>query len=199
MKKKFLFAIIICLPIYINFSFQLKENSELSTSKQKDEIIPWKADATLTWSDFKGKPDKSSPYKAMTFSSISSNLLVFSEKELKIEISCHFIKNKSWKKAETDELLKHEQVHFDITELAARKMRQRLSLLKLKDLNQNNIKAKLDKIFNTSTKEQQQMNKKYDSETDHSINKKEQEEWEVKIQNELEKLNEFSTVIVSIK
>lgn len=199
MKKNLLFVAIILLPIYITFSFKPKENIFSPTIKLKDEVIPWRADVNLTWPDFKGKPDRSSPYKAMTFSSISSNLLVFSEKELKIEVSCHFIKNKSWKKAETDELLKHEQVHFDIAELAARKMRQRLSLLKLKDLNQDNIQARLNKIFNTSTKEQQQMNKKYDSETNHSINTKEQKEWELKIQNELEKLNEFSSVIVSIK
>ena len=159
-KTTIISSIVIILFIVSSFSFETKNSLEYSSKKVVNELIQWENNQKLTWKDFKGKPNKRSPYKAMTFASVSSNLISFSKNELKIEILCHFIKNKSLKTIETDELLRHEQLHFDIAELAARKMRERVSKLNLKNLSSKNIEQKLNSIFNSSVEEQMEMNQK---------------------------------------
>ena len=198
-KTTIISSIVIILFIVSSFSFETKNSLEYSSKKVVNELIQWENNQKLTWKDFKGKPNKRSPYKAMTFASVSSNLISFSKNELKIEILCHFIKNKSWKTIETDELLRHEQLHFDIAELAARKMRERVSKLNLKNLSSKNIEQKLNSIFNSSVEEQMEMNQKYDSETNHSIKYIAQSDWEKKIKEKLIETKDYSKTSITIK
>jgi hypothetical protein len=191
-------SIVIILFIVSSFTFETNNSFEYSSKKVVNELIQWEHNQKLTWKDFKGKPNKRSPYKAMTYASISSNLISFSKNELKIEVLCHFVKNKSWKKTETDELLRHEQLHFDIAELAARKMRERVSKLNFKSLNTKNLEQKLNTIFNLSVEEQVKMNQKYDSETNHSIKYKAQLNWENWIKEKLIETKEFSRTNITI-
>ena len=198
-KTTIISSIVIILFIVSSFSFETKNSLEYSSKKVVNELIQWENNQKLTWEDFKGKPNKRSPYKAMTFASVSSNLISFSKNELKIEILCHFIRNKSWKTIETDELLRHEQLHFDIAELAARKMRERVSKLNLKNLSSKNIEQKLNSIFNSSVEEQMEMNQKYDSETNHSIKYIAQSDWEKKIKEKLIETKDYSKTSITIK
>lgn len=198
-KTTIISSIVIILFIVSSFSFETKNSLEYSSKKVVNELIQWENNQKLTWKDFKGKPNKRSPYKAMTFASVSSNLISFSKNELKIEILCHFIKNKSWKTIETNELLRHEQLHFDIAELAARKMRERVSKLNLKNLSSKNIEQKLNSIFNSSVEEQMEMNQKYDSETNHSIKYIAQSDWEKKIKEKLIETKDYSKTSITIK
>ena len=198
-KTTIISSIVIILFIVSSFSFETKNSLEYSSKKVVNELIQWENNQKLTWKDFKGKPNKRSPYKAMTFASVSSNLISFSKNELKIEILCHFIKNKSLKTIETDELLRHEQLHFDIAELAARKMRERVSKLNLKNLSSKNIEQKLNSIFNSSVEEQMEMNQKYDSETNHSIKYIAQSDWEKKIKEKLIETKDYSKTSITIK
>jgi hypothetical protein len=198
-KTTIISSIVIILFIVSSFSFETKNSLEYSSKKVVNELIQWENNQKLTWKDFKGKPNKRSPYKAMTFASVSSNLISFSKNELKIEILCHFIRNKSWKTIETDELLRHEQLHFDIAELAARKMRERVSKLNLKNLSSKNIEQKLNSIFNSSVEEQMEMNQKYDSETNHSIKYIAQSDWEKKIKEKLIETKDYSKTSITIK
>ena len=198
-KTTIISSIVIILFIVSSFSFETKNSLEYSSKKVVNELIQWENNQKLTWKDFKGKHNKRSPYKAMTFASVSSNLISFSKNELKIEILCHFIRNKSWKTIETDELLRHEQLHFDIAELAARKMRERVSKLNLKNLSSKNIEQKLNSIFNSSVEEQMEMNQKYDSETNHSIKYIAQSDWEKKIKEKLIETKDYSKTSITIK
>ena len=198
-KTTIISSIVIILFIVSSFSFETKNSLEYSSKKVVNELIQWENNQKLTWKDFKGKPNKRSPYKAMTFASVSSNLISFSKNELKIEILCHFIRNKSWKTIETDELLRHEQLHFDIAELAARKMIERVSKLNLKNLSSKNIEQKLNSIFNSSVEEQMEMNQKYDSETNHSIKYIAQSDWEKKIKEKLIETKDYSKTSITIK
>ena len=198
-KTTIISSIVIILFIVSSFSFETKNSLEYSSKKVVNELIQWENNQKLTWKDFKGKPNKRSPYKAMTFASVSSNLISFSKNELKIKILCHFIRNKSWKTIETDELLRHEQLHFDIAELAARKMRERVSKLNLKNLSSKNIEQKLNSIFNSSVEEQMEMNQKYDSETNHSIKYIAQSDWEKKIKEKLIETKDYSKTSITIK
>ena len=159
--------------------------------KNKAIEIEWKNNRPLTWEDFIDKPDKGSPYYALTYSGISLSSHYEGE-ALFVKVNCTFSPNQSWVKKgkETADLLLHEQMHFNITEIHARKIRQAIS--KLDKTNPKKIIEKVDDLFNLYFKESIKMQSKYDRETDHSVNTKEQIKWNKLIKTELDKLNAYA-------
>jgi predicted secreted Zn-dependent protease len=85
-------------------------------------------------------------------------------------------------------LLAHEQLHFDITELYARKLRKALQTYEPDE----KMKKELDAIYSKVEKQRRQMQTQFDKETNHSINKEAEFKWRVFIKQELDKLSEFS-------
>lgn len=161
---------------------------------QDANLILWKEGNKLSWGDFKGKPDASSSKKANTSSEISIALQV-KNKVAFVGITTCFNKNNSWvKEIKTDYLLNHEQVHFDITELWARKFREKIKdkVFPLASF-QNEISAIRSEIF----KGNKDMQDIYDKETNHSVVAASQKKWEKKIAEDLQKLSSFSTKEVS--
>jgi hypothetical protein len=159
--------------------------------KKKALEIEWQNDRPLTWEDFKGEPDKESPYYALTYSGISLSSHYEGE-ALFVKVICTFSPNQSWVKKgkETADLLLHEQMHFNITEIHARKIRQAIS--KLDKTTPKKIIKKVDELFNLYFKESKEMQSKYDRETDHSVNTNEQIKWNKLIKTELDKLNAYA-------
>src|SRR5690606_30202906 len=107
-------------------------------SAQVQEKIFWQEDG-LSWNDFKSAPNQSSSFHANTSAGISyswgiknSNGII----ELNYEVLSFFNPENSWVKPGSDNkyLLQHEQLHFDITELHARKLRKKLSEIKVNQL-----------------------------------------------------------------
>lgn len=84
-------------------------------------------------------------------------------------------------------MLNHERLHFDITELYARKFRKQLQ----ESTFTYNINDEMDKIHDVINKELGAMQKKYDNETDHSQIVEKQIEWEKYIAVELEKYAKY--------
>lgn len=144
----------------------------------EDNIVYWKEGYRLKWSDFKGKADKTTQMQALTFSSVK----VHTESEgslLKVEVICFFDRNQSWAKdtgmTGAPLLLKHEQLHFDITELYARMIRQKVSLIK-----ETNPQKKMNLVSQTVQsvmKDCMAEQNKYDNETQHGIIEAKQNEW----------------------
>ncbi len=162
---------------------------------QKDTVIPWRNTSKLSWSDFKAKPRNTTNAAAVTASGLSfsfsikqSNIRVIS---FTTQVYAYFYPNESWYKPEqaNDHVLKHEQLHFDITELYARKFRQRISKLKISNTIRKTLKA-LQEIIN---KELDQMQQQYDRETSHSRNAEAQKKWEKYIASELNKLSKYAS------
>lgn len=157
--------------------------------------LPWNAGEKLKWSDFKATPDRNHPYAAITYSGMSygfSANVVNGEVSVDYKINCFFVSNKSWVKKRylgDAELLKHEQLHFDITELFTRKFRKELSTMNFSEKVKYEIKA----VYKKLTKEKVSVQKQYDLETDHSKNEQAQKKWQIKIDNELQKLLEFAS------
>ena len=93
--------------------------------------IEWDTKRKLEWSDFKGEPNANSSFFAMTNSGIKygwSSSFDGSKRTFEFEVSSYFDANNSWVKEgkNSDSLLVHEQIHFDISELKARELRTRL-------------------------------------------------------------------------
>ena len=163
---------------------------------QSDEVtITWSEDQKLTWNDFKDKPNPNIDAVALTASGITFGYSISrSETEVfsfKTSVHSHFYPEKSWYKNSTADtyILGHEQLHFDITELHARKFRKRIEALKLN----NNIKIELDKLHDVINKELAAMQDLYDDKTDYSRKPKEQLQWQKFIQEELKKLEAYKS------
>ncbi len=169
-------------------SFFFLALSSLTLNAQSKDTIYWSVSRKVEWKDFKGKPDKSTNLLAMTQAGIGYEVACING-DLKLKIYCYFNVNKSWtKERESDELLAHEQLHFDITELYTRKLRKKLS--EVADPCGKNVKE-LDKIYQSNFKECAKAQDLYDKETNHSLNEQKQQEWEEKIAKELKELEKY--------
>src|SRR6185312_10076131 len=93
------------------------------TGDDKKDLILWSSAYKLQWQDFKGNVQGGSTLKAMTWSTIELETKKIDANGIVLNISASFIKNQSWrqKNFSDDFVLKHEQTHFDITEVYARK------------------------------------------------------------------------------
>ncbi|MBA3705307.1 MAG: hypothetical protein H0W84_05250 [Bacteroidetes bacterium] len=150
--------------------------------------ILWSKDYSLQWKDFKGPVKQDEGFDAMTAYSIESG-----KEKNKFGIFCYFEKNKSWhiKKKVTDSLLKHEQYHFNLAEVYARKIRKQITEEKLL----KNSKL-LEKAFKDNLRTLEKVQKIYDKETNHSKISTEQAKWEKDIDKQLQELNDFSNPLV---
>jgi predicted secreted Zn-dependent protease len=101
---------------------------------------------------------------------------------------------KSWTKTSSDTILTHEKRHFDITEIYARKLRK---AFKEKRFSQSTLNKESKALFNSINKELNKQQVLYDKETNHSINRQQQLNWESKIEKELNALSEYKSIAVS--
>ena len=155
--------------------------------------IVWSASRPLTMADYLGRPGVGDQLASSTSSNINANAacrdFVFTG-----TAQATFDPNTSWfrepKKA-SPALLRHEQLHFDITELYARIMRQKLAAFAPKA---NCLK--LQPAFNNLTKgvyaEWDREQNRYDQDSNHGLNAARQEFWEKQTQQKLEALKAFA-------
>jgi lipopolysaccharide export LptBFGC system permease protein LptF len=155
---------------------------------QANNLIPWSASRKLTWSDFKGNPDPQSPNAALTSSKINIEY-GYDEKGFQFSISCNFDKNRSWVRIKNNEVLAHEQGHFDIAEINARKLNK---LMKAYLFNAKTANSDLNKLYEDAMKQHRLQQTEYDQETDYSRNKPRQEEWLTKIDQQLKETAPFA-------
>ena len=148
---------------------------------QPSNMIDWKADRKLTWKDFEAKPLAQTDNAALTSSNINFQF-GYGPNGFRYSITCRFDKSRSWVKIKTDHILAHEQGHFDIAEIHARKLKKALSEYKY---NESTVKVEINKIYQELMKQHHEMQSLYDNQTDHSRNNEKQAEWEKKIADAL--------------
>ena len=167
----------------------------LVSSESDDETVTWDASKKLTWADFKGSPDLESDAVALTASGITFGYSVKTSgdriAQFSTTVETHFYPNKSWylKAKSNEHILSHEQLHFDITELYARMFREQISKI---EVNQN-VKKQLNRLHDLINVAVSETQKKYDKETQHSINAVKQREWNNFIEKELDKYDQFKS------
>ena len=158
--------------------------------------MSWNESYKLSWLDFKDTPNKNVSAVAITASGITFGFSVSTSGDQVVnftsEVHAHFYPQKSWyKKEQADShVLGHEQLHFDITELYARKFRHRIDQIKVS----NSVRSQLKTLHNTINKELSQLQNKYDSETNYSRNVAAQTKWKTYIADALKKLSKYKSV-----
>lgn len=161
----------------------------IGEKEENEEVIPWKYDRVLTWDDFQSEPKTGSDVVATTSTTLGISYQL-REGELVYSITCNFSKLKSWGSMRTDYILAHEQAHFDITELIARKLHQDLQSYQL---DKKNFRQDITRIYEAAVKEKETMQETYDRETNHSRNKVKQYEWLDHIAKLLEETEHLET------
>lgn len=162
-----------------------------SQPKDCKDCIVWSEARVLKWSDFRGMPKRLSPNEALTDSGMSIDLKCDGTTS-KAVVTCYFNPHNSWTKdKQSAYLLKHEQIHFDITELFVRKLRAQLANLG------NDCEAlskHIDEYYKRNYKEFVAYQDRYDQESEHSLNKEKQAYWEQKIARELAELSSYASL-----
>jgi hypothetical protein len=163
---------------------------------EKKDILVWDENRLLNWDDFRGKPEK-------RFAAASTHYDMYKTTEQKgnvveVKVEAVFLCTKSWKKMSwcSQSVLDHEQKHFDIDELYARKLRKLIQ--ERKYVSYENVKTVSDSLYDVIDKEMDVYQDKYDDETDSSMNGEKQREWQKKITGELADLSSYKNTTFTV-
>lgn len=160
-------------------------------AQQPEEIIIW-SETSLSWDDFKASSAPQNGFHASANTGISyswSAKMVGNEMDFDYTVKAFFYPDNSWVSEKNDRLLKHEQLHFDISEFHARLLRKKLKEFKPQE--QKDLKEALRSIYETIETGRKQMQEQYDAETQHGKDVAVQEQWEQRIGVALERLKEY--------
>ena len=150
--------------------------------------IAWNEYRALTWDDFQATADINSHGDASTTIRISAKPY-YKRGKLQYNVDAWFLPEKSWYKTKSAELLAHEQLHFDLAELYARKIRHLIS-----DYRQKGIKdpkkyhAGIQRLLDESNI----VDRQYDNETVHGAIKSKQASWKRTVDIEMSILSRYS-------
>ena len=151
-------------------------------SQELDSLKIWSKDYKLCWDDFLGNsPLTMKRGAALSFLEIHNITTYHKNEVLYYTVIPVFNRNKSATLYFTDVLLEHEQLHFDIQELFARKIRKEFQLL---DEN-NACNISYQDVFNNQSEILRSYQKRFDFATGYSLKLKKQQIWKNKISKEL--------------
>ena len=160
----------------------------LKAQSTADHIL-WIEGKELTWENFQANPESGHFASALSNITFSIKIKTFGNR-LYVFIRPTFDPHRSWVKGgdKSDYLLKHEQLHFDISELTARKFRRDMQKA---SFNRKNAESKINRIVKKYTKKNVREQKKYDRQTKHSLRINRQEKWNAKVSSQLAELKEY--------
>ena len=132
-----------------NILFFIGFISLMSFSFVKDDFILWQENKKLKIQDFKAdNKDTIKVNRQQFLGAISAIRIEYSSFQRNknsvpdFSIKTYFDPNESWMLLKNDYVLQHEQIHFDLTELYARKMRKSVESLRQKNVTNISIYRK---------------------------------------------------------
>lgn len=182
------------LLIILFLLFHTTFAQDASHQNNNSEIV-WSPETSIKWDNFQGELDPNIIGSAMTIYSIEiAPIDVMVDENDMIQgyenLTCYakFHKNLSWTVTDNQSVLKHEQLHFDIAEIFARKLRNKFEELKAqKDARFSSYTEAYNRIWKNCRQYQMQ----YDKLTDHGRNLEVNNTWQVKIEEELAKTKDL--------
>jgi hypothetical protein len=145
----------------------------------------------LRWTDFRGTPSMRGPSAAVAFTSFAyegSSLLRKDTLQITLSLQVFFIRSASWVRSGNMDSysLAHEQLHFDITYLVARRFMQKVRQL---PLTRDDYDSMVQYEYLESFREMNRLQEEFDGETRHGTIVSAQQEWIAKVGRELEAMN----------
>ncbi len=177
----------------------------ISLFAQSPGGIEYAATGSFDWDLFKGKINPQhittmgKNTGAVTVSSLSYNTVKFTSNSVILKVTAKFHPTESWtrypKLKNPGHALNHEKRHFDLCEIYARKIRQRISET---HFTRRNLNSQLKTIFADLTKEHAAEQFNYDGQTNHSIDPEQQILWNKAIDQRLASLSDYSETIIEV-
>lgn len=161
--------------------------------KFKNDTIIWKQDSLLHKEDFKAKARSGGPLGLSALGLFAYPGEV--DGQLVFYVEALFLKSKSYITKYSEYVLNHEQIHFDICEVYARIMRQRIAQLDFKKI--KNVSLEINKIYEKTNKEYWKEQEKYDKDTEHGLNAVKQKDWDEAIARRLKELEAYASTMVN--
>lgn len=167
--------------------------------QMEDDIIDWEYNNKLRVQDFEGNLDVDALGDAKTSYKIEiypRNVLVDENDNIKnyrsLTVKAQFYKKASWFKqaVDSEDLLVHEQLHFDTAELYTRKIRKQFEYLKKKGETRFEIYYGVYKNTWQACREYQ---KTYDDAITHGFDKAANEKWVLKVISQLKELDAYKS------
>lgn len=148
--------------------------------------VTWSVNRRLSWEDFRGKPDESNPHHALTAANLAVNANCKNQ-GFTYEVNCVFLPGESWtKNKKSEQLLEHEQLHFDLTEVHARLLRR-----DLQRLNCANLKEKLNGTVSSAFSRWKAEQDRFDTTSKHGLNAKVEQVWAANVAKRLQALEAY--------
>jgi len=152
----------------------------LSFNQSKNEK-DWDVNSPLTWDDYL-KPEKGTEDERSVSHTFCGERWVYKRLDsnsfnFKFKVKCVMVKKLSWVHPDykTPALLHHEQLHFDLSEYFARKLLFALESAKYT----SNFREEMKEVRHKVTLLRNDMQDKYDNQTNHSKNKNMQAKWDL--------------------
>nr|WP_314490493.1 DUF922 domain-containing protein [uncultured Chryseobacterium sp.] len=156
--------------------------------------IEWKEDRKLIWNNFKSKINNQRGKDIVAYTHCGWVYSVVKSSNpkgaAKVDIKTIFNEDQSWKddKRINDYVLNHEQKHFDIAEIYARRIRKEI-IEKIKTT--GDYDRYFQTVYNRILKDYKNFQALYDGVTEHGMNKEKQAEYDALISEELEQLKNY--------
>jgi lectin-like protein/uncharacterized protein DUF922 len=159
-----------------------------SGAVQVEGLIYWEQRRELSWSDFQGPTDPSSPRLAQSEVG-ASDIQIISNPDGSFEIrgaETIFDPSKSWvlPGSQTDALLVHEQGHFDLEETAVRDFRAAVNRAAAHESG-DRLQATLNRLVERFKAQSDNLHARYDRETNYGLDPDKQAKWTDRIEREL--------------
>jgi hypothetical protein len=148
----------------------------------------WMARRPLAWADFKGQPPRESPAAAETAYTLLHGVRCTGS-AFEYRVVAAFRPDHSWvrpeilkRPADSARALRHEQTHFDLTEVHARRLRRYFTELVAPCRTTN---SDLSEVAERFVKDEANAQARYDGETDHGRKSAEQARWDKDVDGQL--------------
>ena len=160
-------------------------------SRPEGPAIDWSPEFRLAWSDFRAEQSRGRGNAVAASTCGFGYEGIVQGDQIRVNVYVRFYCEESWhnNNYRLDEILAHEQLHFDICELYGRILYNNIvDLRKRGQLTEKNLGKTLKKLRD----EYDQVQEKYDRETSHSMNSEKQVEWRQRIDNALKRYSNYA-------
>ena len=169
--------------------------AEVDRELARHDAVPWSASRRLSWDDFRGIPPASDPERAAETAYSLFHALGCRGKTFQFRVVAAVLPRQSWVRpailanpAQNSRTLRHEQTHFDLSEVHARRMRRYFSELREPCLkSEPELAAQSDRFI----REEATAQLRYDGETNHGRNVQRQSSWDADVARQVASLDQF--------
>jgi len=184
-----------CGPVSVSQPPAMTLAQSIDAQVARNEAVPWSAKRPLVWADFRATPPATSSAAAETAYTLFHGARC-TRSRFEFLVVAAFRPKASWVRpavlkvpADSARALRHEQTHFDIAELHARRMRRYFAeMLSPCQASTEQIQSLADRFI----RDERATQERYDAETNHSREAARQSSWDKDVASQLQALSRFA-------